>query len=371
MNPPLFPPKKSAWAAFLLTLGGWLAASPEMFGQGCIAVRGGGQCSLAGSFLSADGGGYPKPGEWLATLNYRFIHSERLFSEDSEFTRPAQFDAQPIADSQFIDLSVLYTVTPRFSIGLTLPFTYASRSTTYEHDNRTRHDSSAGGIGDIRLTAYYWLLDPEKSPKGNISLGLGPKFPTGDYEAKDTFYTTTGPQIRAVDPSIQPGDGGLGFSADILAFRELGPRWQGYLQGSYLFNPQDTNGVPVTGGPAFIRSVTSIADQYSARIGVSYAFMPEWGLSASLGPRIDGVPATDALGDSNGFRRPGYAIAIEPGITWMKNGWTVSVTAPVALYRNRIQSNEDKRISAITGTSHTGDAAFADFFITASISRRF
>ena len=80
---------------------------------------------------------------------------------------------------------------------------------------------------------------------------------------------------------------------------------------------------------------------------------------------------TDALGESNGFRRPGYAISIEPGITWVKNGWTVSLTAPVAFYRNRIRSHEDKRISAITGVQHVGDGAFADFYITASISRQF
>ncbi len=371
MKPRHFTPGKSRCITFLVALGAWLAAPPETSGQGCVAVRGGGQCSLTGSFLTGDGAGYPKPGDWLASLSYRFIHSERLFAEDSEFTAPSAFDAQPIANSHFVDLSVLYTVTPRFSVGLTLPFTYSVRSTKYEHDGLTRRDSEAGGIGDVRLTAYYWLLDPEKSPKGNISLGIGPKFPTGDYNAQDTFYTATGAVKRAVDPSIQPGDGGFGFSADILAFRELGPRWQAYFQGSYLFNPQDTNGVPVTGGPPNILSVTSIADQFSARFGASFALIPEWGLSVTLGPRIDGVPATDAFGDSNGFRRPGYAISVEPGITWMKNGWTVSLTTPVALYRNRIQSNEDKRIAAITGTPHTGDAAFADYFITASISRRF
>ncbi len=359
------------WSALLLVLGGMLACTPATFGQGCIAVRGGGQCSLGGSFLTGNEGGYPKAGDWLVSVNYRWIHSERLFVEDSEFTLPSQLDAQPINDQQFIDLSVLYTATPRLSIGLTLPFSYSTRSTTYEHDNRTRHETSASGLGDMRLTAYYWLLDPQKNTKGNISLGLGPKFPTGDYNAKDTFYTVTGPQVRAVDPSIQPGDGGFGFAAEVLAFRELSPQWQGYLQGFYLFNPKDTNGVAVTGGPAGIVSVTSIADQYNARLGVAWTPVQSWGLSISLGPRIDGVPATDALGESNGFRRPGYAISIEPGITWMKNGWTVSLTAPVALYRNRIQSNEDKRISGFTGVSHTGDAAFADFFIAASISRRF
>ena len=336
-----------------------------------MAVRGAGQCPLGGSFVTGEEAGYPKAGEWQASLTSRWLHSQRVFSEDSEFTLPKQRGAEPINDAQFIDLSVQYTLSPRFSVGLTLPFSFAVRSTSYEHDNRTRHETSAGGLGDIRLTANYWLLDPAKNPKGNILLGLGPKFPTGDYNAKDYFYTAIGPKFRAVDSSIQPGDGGFGFGADLVAFRQFSPRWQGYFQGSYLFNPQDTNGVPVIGGPPSIVSITSIADQYSARFGVSYTLVQDWGLSVSLGPRMDGVPATDALGESNGFRRPGYAISIEPGITWVKNGWTVSLTAPVAFYRNRIRSHEDKRISAITGVQHVGDGAFADFYITASISRQF
>lgn len=371
MNTQYLSLNKSRWSALIIAFGGWLACTPDAFGQGCVAVRGGGMCSLHGSLLSGEEGGYSKAGDWQATVNYRWLHSERLYSGGSEFTLPALLNAQPINDAQFIDLSAIYTVTPRFSIGLTLPFTYATRSTTYEHDGRNRYTTSAGGIGDIRLTAYYWLLNPETNPKGNISIGLGPKFPTGDYKATDTFYTSTGPQVRAVDPSIQPGDGGFGFSAEVSAFRELAPRWQAYFQGFYLFNPQDTNGVPVYGGPPSILSVTSIADQYNVRFGVAFAPVPEWGLAFTLGPRIDGVPVRDVFGDSNGFRRPGYAISIEPGITWAKNGWSFSITAPVALYRNRPHSVEDGRISAITGIEHTGDAAFADFFINASISRKF
>lgn len=368
----IFP--RPGWPALLLVLGSWLACAPVLFGQGCISVRGGGQCSLMGNYGQGDEHGYAKPGDWQVSLNYRWAYSDRHFIGDKEFLLPKQLNAEAINTSHNIDLTVLYALSSRFSIGLTLPFTEGTRSTTYEHDNVNRRVTSAAGIADMRVTAYYWLLDPATNPKGNISIGIGPKFPTGDYNAQDVFYTVRGPEVRAVDPSIQPGDGGFGFSAEFLAFREFTPRWSGYAQAFYLFNPQNTNGVPVAGGPPGgnpVKPVTSIADQYSARLGASFVIMPAWGLSLSLGPRIDGVPAEDALGASDGFRRPGITVSIEPGLTWMNKDWSVSLTAPVAIYRNRVRSVEDDRITTLTSTYHAGDAAFADFFITLNVSRRF
>src|SRR5206468_9142895 len=82
-------------------------------------------------------------------------------------------------------------------------------------------------------------------------------------------------------------------------------------------------------------------EQYSGRIGLSYALLPKQGLSVSLAGRIEGVPVHDLIGSSQGFRRPGYAISIEPGVVWSKKGYTLSVSAPVALYRNRERSVPD------------------------------
>ena len=358
-------------ALLAIALAGWLAGAPDACGQGCIAVRGGGQCALGG--IGDDGQGYLKAGDWQLALNYRFLHSERHFIGDQEFTLPAQRGAEAINDSSFIDLSVIYAVNSRLSVGLTLPFSESVRSTTYEHDNVHRHDTSAAGLGDIRLTAYFWLLDPKTHPKGNISLGIGPKFPTGDYRATDTFYTRLGPRVLAVDPSIQPGDGGYGFSAEFQAFLQIAPRWSAYAQAFYLFNPQDTNGVSLPSGPVggVLGPVTSIADQYSARLGVAFALLPKYGLSFSLGPRVDGVPPDDAIGSSNGFRRPGYALSIEPGLAWTKGPWSASLTAPIAVHRERVRSNEDKKVSALRNIYSVGDAAFADWFLTFSVSRRF
>jgi hypothetical protein len=88
---------------------------------------------------------------------------------------------------------------------------------------------------------------------------------------------------------------------------------------------------------------------------------PSQGLALSLGGRIEGVPPEDAIGDSEGRRRPGYAISIEPGISWTYKRTSLNVTAPVAIERNR-QNNYQGR---------SGDAAFADFMILSSITYRF
>ncbi|MBM3824727.1 MAG: hypothetical protein FJ404_17895 [Verrucomicrobia bacterium] len=256
-----------------------------------------------------------------------------------------------------------------------LPFVYSDRSSLYEHDRLNRHHTQAGGIGDARLSAYAWIWDPATKPNGNLQVGLGFKVPTGDYKATDTFISATGPVTGYVDQSIQPGDGGWGFTLELNGWRKLFDKTFAYAQGFYLFNPQDENGAPTTTG-AFSRGnpyeqITSIPDQYMLRAGLSYVLLPSWGLQLSLGGRVEGVPVEDVIGDNTGFRRPGFSVGIEPGISLMKNKWTVSLTAPVALYRNRERSIADQRWSADSGTYRHGDAAFADYVITFTVAREF
>jgi hypothetical protein len=53
-------------------------------------------------------------------------------------------------------------------------------------------------------------------------------------------------------------------------------------------------------------------------------------------------------------------VSIEPGIAWSYKKVSVNVTAPVALYRNRLDY-----------LGRPGDAAFADYIILSSITYRF
>ena len=67
------------------------------------------------------------------------------------------------------------------------------------------------------------------------------------------------------------------------------------------------------------------------------------------------------IGGSEGRRRPGFAVSIEPGLVFTKNRWFASFSAPVAVYRNRERNFAGQE----------GDAAFADFMTLATVGRSF
>jgi hypothetical protein len=77
------------------------------------------------------------------------------------------------------------------------------------------------------------------------------------------------------------------------------------------------------------------------------------------------VPSLDVLGKSEGFRRPGYIISVEPGISYMNKKNTFALNLPIATTRNRTRSYSDLKYGG------QGDAAFADYFLSATYSHRF
>jgi hypothetical protein len=137
---------------------------------------------------------------------------------------------------------------------------------------------------------------------------------------------------------------------ELQAFYKVHDRTFLYANGTYLMQPENMNSIG-----------NSIWDSYIARLGVSYAVWPEQGLALSLGGRVEGVPPRDLIGKNEGARRPGYAVSIEPGVTWAYKRAIFNVNTPVALYRNR-QNNAFGR---------AGDAAFADFVVLAGVTYRF
>jgi hypothetical protein len=371
-------------------------AFDQALAQGCVVVRGSSSCMIRphGSALADDS--HLMAGNWLASVSHRYLHSHRHFVGDEEQTQRQLVQANEVINhSQFIDLGIQYAFTPRLSAAFTLPLVFSDRSQKAPtNHNSYRYETHASGIGDARLTGYVWLWDPAKMPKGNVQLGLGLKMPTGADDVTDTFPTLGGPIVRHVDQSIQPGDGGWGVGVELNAYREILPRTEAFLQASYLINPENQNGtltwrdnttaVPgtVTALPSaasYYEHFQSIPDQYFARGGLNFLLVPSWGLSVSLAGRIEGVPVKDIIGDSDGFRRPGFAVAIDPGIQLARGRFTFNINVPFALYRNRERSLADEQASAyrvanpVAGQSTDvhGDAAFADYVVTTSISVRF
>lgn len=342
--------------------------------QGCVAIRStGSSCAIE------------KPGEyskWQLNTNYRYFKSYKHFKGKQEQKERVEQHTDVRNYSHSLDLSIIRKLNDRWSLALNIPLLFNNRSSLYEHGlvngsyiKTERRYTSSTGLGDMRLSAYYWLLDPVKSLKGNIQLGAGIKFATGDYNYQD-YWNNVGPngtpELRTVDQSIQLGDGGTGLATELNAYYSFNSNFSVYANGFYLFNPRDVNGTRTyreTLSPAlYNETIMSVPDQYMARAGASYMVNK---LGFSVGARVDGIPVFDLIGESEGFRRPGYVVAVEPGLNYSAKKVHYYVNVPVAIQRNRTQSVTDKQRTRDTGTYQIGDAAFADYVINVGASFRF
>ena len=79
----------------------------------------------------------------------------------------------------------------------------------------------------------------------------------------------------------------------------------------------------------------------------------------------------DLVGGDGGFRRPGFSVGIEPGLQVMKGRYTFNLQVPFAMYVNRERSVADQMAAAASGSDKHGDAAFADYVVSASFAVQF
>ena len=71
------------------------------------------------------------------------------------------------------------------------------------------------------------------------------------------------------------------------------------------------------------------------------------------------------------FRRPGYILSAEPGITYRVKNIAVYAFVPIAVIRDRTHSVPDLRQTALTGVYTQGDAAFADYVVNIGLTVKF
>jgi hypothetical protein len=297
----------------------------------------------------------------VVTVSYRFQPSSRHFVGTVEQTQREAAHNQIQNTYHLFDIAVERQLTPRFAATASLPILFAYRNQLYA----PRGEYRVRGIGDIALGGRAWIFRPPTESGGNIGVGLSLKLPTGESGARGTAIDAQGNIVSAVaDQSIQAGDGGVGFVLDTQAYRPAWFRTTAYFSALYLFNPRDTNGV-ATFRRRRGEEVMSVSDQYLVRGGIARAVPKIRGLVVTFGGRWEGVPVRDLLGNSNGFRRPGYAISADPGFLYTRWGYVFSCNVPWAIERNRRRSVTD-----IANGVH-GDAAFADYALTLSVSRRF
>lgn len=341
--------------------------------QGCVAIRSvGGMCTM-----DHGDGADASPQKWLLNVNNRYFNSFRHFVGEVEQTQRADLGTQVINHSYTMDIAATRMLNNRWSVAMDVPILSNTRSSLYEHGGKERHTTASFGLGDIRFTGYYWLLNPEKHSKVNVQIGLGIKLPTGDYKYTDRFYTSTPgvTVIGPVDQSIQLGDGGTGFTTEVNAYYNIARNVSLYANFYYLINPREQNGTstarggtPSASAVANGSDVMSVPDQLMLRGGANWVVNK---FTFSAGLRNECLPVHDLIGGSLGFRRPGYIISGEPGVTYAFKKFNVYAFVPIAITRNRTQSMADKISTDLSGKYTQGDAAFADYAINIGLSLRF
>lgn len=342
--------------------------------QGCVAIRSTGTvCTRPDATQDVVQG-------WQVNTVYRYFKSFRHFVGREEQKERIERNTEVINWQHSLDIAIIRHLNRRWSIALNVPIISNKRSSLYEHGGNNagkgaRHNTHSFGLGDMRFTVYHWLLDPVASPKFNVQAGLGIKFPTGAYNVQDFFIKNDTTQVQGpVDQSIQLGDGGTGFTLELNTYYNITDVISVYGSFYYLLNPREQNGTsnkrggtPTATDFTYQTATHSVPDQYMWRAGGNFNFDR---LTASAGMRMECVPSKDLVGGNGGFRRPGYVISAEPGLAYQFKKVHAFATVPVALVRNRTQSNADKIRTRVTGVYAQGDAAFADYSVNVGLSFR-
>jgi hypothetical protein len=343
----------------LLVVAGVALAGSTAFAQGCVAAHSN-QRAFDELIHSGDTGGPVSPSKihnLTVDIGYRVFNSNKYFVGTQEISRPTAVENH----QNIFDIGIEYRLNPRWSLIADVPVYNGTRNQIYP----PKGIFQVSGLGDITVGAQAWIFRPPTENGGNIAVSSQLKIPTGiDNATGSALYQ--GQIIKATaDPSMQPGDGTWAFNVGSQAYKSLWRHASAYGQGTYLFSPADTNGVPsFRSQPG--QGVISATDQYLYRLGVSQNVPKVKGLALSIGVRGEGVPAHDLFGASNGFRRPGFILSVDPGVMFNYKRDTFSVNGPWAIHRNRPPS-----VPELQNNSYNGDAFFADYTVIANISHHF
>lgn len=302
-----------------------LVMTPALQAQGCAPAR------FAAAVPGTEGDIYLDRATWQVGLTYRRFSSNRLIQGHEDMGPSNE------VRSQAVFTSLTYGVSKQLALSLNVPFAHGAHIATYP--DGLKHENTATGLGDISVTASYWLLDASSlRPGGNLGIGFGVKAPTGRNDAEGTWWNADGSTISwPVHQSIELGDGGWGVILRAQGFQPLTSSIYLYAGGSYTLNPRKMTDVVRSPGS---QQRWAVPDVWDASTGLSLAVLPSQGLTARLGVEFDGTRKRDALGgtDSLEHRLPATTGYVVPAVTLTRGAHTLTVSMGARIYKNFLPS---------------------------------
>jgi hypothetical protein len=303
----------------------------------------------------------------------RHVYSHVHFSGPTENFSRAQLGTEVQSKTNIDTLTLNYQLTPRISLTGTLPFVYASRRQQSQY--ATLHTS---GIGDVSFGTQVWVRSPksEKASTNNAQVGLSLLTPSGNDRQSNVVATSFGAATSTQYPdySVQPGAGTWGAILSWQAFQNLGNSTVAFVDGNYVMTQGGyhsfwtSHGGTSNGPPAATPGMTqfdAIQDQYMLEVGASHPAPRIKGLGMTLTVRAEGVPAHNLIGNDLGFRRPGFGVALTPGVIYTRGHHMLQFSVGKVMVRDRTKSVAEE----ING-AHEGDAAFANYVWMAGYTLR-
>lgn len=302
-------------------------------------------------------------GRWQTQISYQYGKSENLYIGDQRDDSKGPGGRPPVRELNLWALDVLYGVSNRVALDLTVPFLAGSGGFYAPNGSGQWFGFSEGGVGDISLQAEYWLNDPVSPSRISGSVSLGIKAPTGADALHGTYANGA---VVPIDETFQLGNGGWELLFRVQGQAGISGPLAGYASGYYGFSLTEHTGVmhhAPSGAPIALRGVP---DTYSGRLGLAYLLPVLQGLVLSAGGRINGATTKDVFGGSDLYwRRPGYEVYVEPGLSWTVGPNIASLSVPVGVYQRKIDSPLDVSQNVQRG------AGFVPYLFIASYARRF
>jgi len=309
-----------------------------------FASCGGSNCFL----VTGTQEGLSPQGQFVADLSFRHVDMDRgqrgTQHIDQVFTPKVNFEENFIEPDHHREVTTLnnlaqfdlsYGVTTDFTVQLAVPFFNQRIHEHYDGINASDPEGTffrsdgTDGFGDVRVIGKYNLLT---TTKHLLVGGLGIKFPTGEYNLRDSFGSIN-------EPTLMPGTGSFdGLASMFYSYQIFPHQLDAFFSGSQQVNTENSRDY-------LFGNITLL------NAGLGYQVLPYLNLSGQVNARYQ--PHDKFLGqavDGTG----GEWVNLTPGVRLQPNPTTqLYAFGQIPVYQRVNESNLVPSWGIIFGISKT------------------